>query len=259
MLEVKTHNELNPKLWDKAVEKRTGGATHYYLKEEVKAKLKTIAQAFIGYLEIPNDAVKDIRLLGSSASFNYTKHSDIDLHIVVDFNKVHKDCPVVKGYLLAQKSLFNKEHDITINGLPVELYAESHKDNTISNGIYSIKEDKWIKKPKPLTGITVDDTAVKSKYGELERAITDTTSQEEAEELLNKIKRMRKAGLAENGEFSVENIVFKKLRDNNLIGKLKEQIKSAFDNKLSLKEDRADYNALVRFIVQDTLVDYLTR
>lgn len=259
MLEVKTHKELNPKLWDKAVEKRRNGATHYYLKEEVKAKLRTIAQAFIGYLEIPNDAVKDIRLLGSSANFNYTKHSDIDLHIVVDYNKVHKDCPVVQGYLFAQKSLFNKEHDITIYGIPVELYAESHKDNTVSNGIYSLKENKWIKKPSPLTDVKVDDTAVKSKYGELERAINDTTSQEEAEELLEKIKRMRKAGLAENGEFSVENVVFKKLRDNDLIGKLKSQIKAAFDNKLSLKEGKTEYEALVRYIVQDTLVDYLTR
>ena len=245
-MNIKLNKTLNPKLWDKDI-----------LKEEVLTKLKTIAQAFIGFLEIPNDAVKDIRLLGSSANYNYTKHSDIDLHIVVDYEKVHKTCPVVAGYLFAQKSLFNKEHDITIYGIPVELYAESHKDKTASNGIYSIKENKWISKPsKPK--LDVDDLAIKSKYKELERAINDTNSQEEAQQILDKIYQLRKAGLDEVGEFSVENIVFKKLRDNNLIQKLKGQIKTSFDKKLSLKESIEDESYIIS-LAQKIFAEYLTR
>lgn len=245
-MDIKLNKTLNPKLWDKDI-----------LKEEVLAKLRTIAQAFIGFLEIPNDAVKDIRLLGSSANYNYTKHSDIDLHIVVDYEKVHKTCPVVAGYLYAQKSLFNKEHDITIYGIPVELYAESHKDKTASNGIYSLKENKWISKPsKPK--LDVDDLAVKSKYEELERAINDTNSQEEAQQILDKIYQLRKAGLDEVGEFSVENIVFKKLRDNDLIQKLKGQIKASFDKKLSLKEGIEDESYIIS-LAQEIFAEYLTR
>jgi predicted nucleotidyltransferase len=245
-MDIKLNKTLNPKLWDKDI-----------LKEEVLAKLRTIAQAFIGFLEIPNDAVKDIRLLGSSANYNYTKHSDIDLHIVVDYEKVHKTCPVVAGYLYAQKSLFNKEHDITIYGIPVELYAESHKDKTASNGIYSIKENKWLSKPsKPK--LDVDDLAIKSKYEELERAINDTNSQEEAQQILDKIYQLRKAGLDEVGEFSVENIVFKKLRDNELIQKLKGQIKTSFDKKLSLKESIEDESYIIS-LAQEIFAEYLTR
>ena len=245
-MDIKLNKTLNPKLWDKDI-----------LKEEVLTKLKTIAQAFIGFLEIPNDAVKDIRLLGSSANYNYTKHSDIDLHIVVDYEKVHKTCPVVAGYLFAQKSLFNKEHDITIYGIPVELYAESHKDKTASNGIYSIKENKWISKPsKPK--LDVDDLAIKSKYEELERAINDTNSQEEAQQILDKIYQFRKAGLDKVGEFSVENIVFKKLRDNELIQKLKGQIKNSFDKKMSLKECIEDEAYIIK-LAQEIFAEYLTR
>jgi predicted nucleotidyltransferase len=245
-MDIKLNKTLNPKLWDKDI-----------LKEEVLAKLRTIAQAFIGFLEIPNDAVKDIRLLGSSANYNYTKHSDIDLHIVVDYEKVHKTCPVVAGYLYAQKSLFNKEHDITIYGIPVELYAESHKDKTASNGIYSIKENKWLSKPsKPK--LDVDDLAIKSKYEELERAINDTNSQEEAQQILDKIYQLRKAGLDEVGEFSVENIVFKKLRDNELIQKLKGQIKTSFDKKLSLKESIENESYIIS-LAQEIFAEYLTR
>ena len=57
-----------------------------------------------------------------------------------------------------------------------------------------------------------------------------------AEKLLDKIKRMRKAGLAEGGEFSVENLVFKKLRDNGVIEKLMKIKNDEIDKKLSLGE-----------------------
>lgn len=256
-MDIQLNKGLNPKLWIRLKEKRIGGKVTYALKPEVLAKLKTIAQAFIGYLEIPNDAVKDIRLLGSSANYNYTKYSDIDLHIVVDFDKVHKDCPVVRGYLGAQKSLFNKEHDIKIYDIPVELYAESTKDHTQSNGIFSIQDQKWISMPavpKP----NVDDLAVKSKYEELQQAIRDTKDQDGAQELLEKVYRLRKAGLAKEGEFSVENIVFKKLRDNNLIDKLKEQVRTSLDTELSLKESYEDIaHSFVVYLAQETLLDYL--
>ena len=47
---------------------------------------------------------------------------------------------------------------------------------------------------------------------------------------------MRKAGLAEEGEFSVENLVFKKLRNEGVIGKLMDIRKEDVDKELSLGE-----------------------
>ena len=250
-MNVEIHDTLNPKLWDRYKEKRTGGKVRYELKPEVNQKLDEISQAFIEFLEIPKDAVKDVRLLGSSANYNYTSYSDIDIHIVVDFDKVHKDCPVVQGYLLAQKSLFNKEHDITIYGIPVELYAESTKDKTASNGIYSLKDNKWISEPQKVKPDLENDTAIRAKYNELQTAIIDTNAKAEAQSILDKVYKMRKAGLEKGGEFSVENIVFKKLRDNNLLQKLKDQIRVSFDKELSLTENFSTYfaqKAMVKFI-----------
>ena len=63
---------------------------------------------------------------------------------------------------------------------------------------------------------------------------------------------MRKAGLEKGGEFSVENIVFKKLRNNNLLQKLKDQIKISFDKELSLKESLSSYT------VKNAVLEYLT-
>ena len=77
------------------------------------------------------------------------------------------------------------------------------------------------------------------KDAKIEYITTDSREIKEgdlAEKLLDKIKKMRKAGLAEGGEFSVENLVFKKLRDNGIIERLMKVKKQEYDKKLSLEE-----------------------
>lgn len=218
-------NELNQVIWDKDE-----------LKPEVKDKLKQIANAFIDTMEISKDAVKDIVVTGSLASYNYTEHSDIDLHIIVDLAKVHKDCPIVTDYLLSKKSEFNQKHDIFIYNIPVEVYAEPEGTGTVHNGLYSLNTG-WIDYPKKIKP-TDNDMAVKAKYEEYKTAAEGIKDGELAEILLDKIKKMRKAGLADGGEFSVENLVFKKLRDNGVIERLMKVKKEDYDKKLSLSNEK---------------------
>lgn len=232
---MKFHDELNPKIWDAWREKHIGGKTTYHLKREVKNKLDEIAKAFIEYLDIPEDAIEDIRLVGSSANYNYTDFSDIDVHVIVDYDKVHEDCPLVTGYLWALKTLFNDEHDITIYGIPVELYAEDSKLPGISNGVYSLLKNKWLSIPEKVE-VTVDDSAVARKSEEFEELIDKADTSEKASELLLKIYKMRKAGLQENGEYSTENLAFKNLRNKGLIDKLWDLKKQGIDKELSLNE-----------------------
>lgn len=220
----KFHNDLNPKIWQ-----------NKELKPEVSKKLNEIAQAFIEFLDIPKGAIEDIVITGSSASYNYTPHSDIDLHLLVDFDKVHKDCPIVGDFLISKKSEFNDNHDIFIYGIPVEVYAEAIDNENIHNGLYSLKSKKWIDEPQKLKPVD-NDVAVNAKYKELAGAIKEVADKDEAEKLIDKIKRMRKAGLANEGEFSVENLVFKKLRNEGLIGKLMDIKKEGIDKELSLEE-----------------------
>lgn len=225
---MKFHDKLNTKLWD-----------NFELKEEVKDKLEEITEAFIDYLDIPREAILDVRMTGSSVNYNYTKYSDIDLHLIIDYEKVHEDCPLVDGYLWSKKAIFNNEHDISIYDIPVEVYCEDSKQEAVSNGVYSLLNDEWIKKPEKIEP-TSNDVAVESKFKELKEAIDKTDDSEEAEKLLNKIYEMRKAGLSEEGEFSTENLAFKKLRNTGLIDKLKEIKKEKIDKELSLES----YNSL---------------
>ena len=220
---MKFHDELNQKLFNKEE-----------LKPEVKEKLKEIAEAFIDYLEVNKDAIKDVVITSSSVSYNYTKYSDIDLHLKVDYDLIHEDCPIVEGYLWACKSTFNKDHDITIYGIPVEVYAESIEEDTVHNGLYSLWQDKWIDKPNKIPP-TDNDSAVLSKYNELKEAADRIQDSEVASELIDKIYQMRKAGLQEAGEFSTENLAFKKLRDEGIIERLREMKKQKIDKELSLE------------------------
>lgn len=217
------HNELNPKLWN---------GTN--LKEEVIEKLQEITEAFIEYLDIPSDAILDVRITGSSANYNYTPYSDLDLHLIVDYDKVHEDCPIVEGYLWSMKSAFNKEHDISIYGVPVEVYAEDSNNPAMSNGVYSLLNEEWIKMPEKIPPAD-NDAAVDVKYNELKEAVEKMNDSEEAQELLDKIYKMRKAGLANGGEYSVENLAFKKLRNDGSIDKLKKLKKEKVDKQLSLE------------------------
>ena len=206
---MRFHDELNPKLWQ-----------GFELKEEVKDKLEEITEAFIEYLDIPAESILDVQITGSSANYNYTEHSDLDLHLIVDYEKVHQECPIVEGYLWSMKAAFNKEHDIFIYGVPVEVYAEDSRQSAVSNGVYSLLNDEWIKKPEKIEP-TTNDAAVLAKYNEIKDIVDKLNDSEEAQDILDKVYEMRKAGLAEAGEFSVENLAFKMLRNQGYIDMLK--------------------------------------
>ena len=221
---MKFHDTLNEKIWDLTTED---------LIPEVKEKLEEIAEAFIEFLEIPTDAVLDKVITGSSASYNYNEFSDLDLHIIVDYDKVHEDCPLVNGYLNSLKKQFNDNHDITIHGVPVELYAEQKDQGTVHNGLYSLQTG-WIDKPQKIAP-TDNDAAVEAKYNEIKELVDKCDDSEEATELLDKIYTMRKAGLAEAGEFCTENLAFKKLRNEGCMDKLRQIKKEQIDKQLSLE------------------------
>ena len=81
LFDLSIKEELSQALWDD--EK---------LKPLVRDRLLKIASDFIEYLEVlDEDSIEDIRLTGSLANYNYTSYSDIDLHVIVDFNKLSAD------------------------------------------------------------------------------------------------------------------------------------------------------------------------
>lgn len=223
---VKFNDRLNPNLWDK----------NEQLKPEVKAQLLLIAEDFCESLGIEDLDIKDITLSGSNAAYTYTPNSDIDLHIVVD----QPEDPVYRELFDAKKAQYNDTHDIKIKGADVELYVEAADKPPISQGTYSLLQDKWLQVPRRAKA-DVDDTTTRNKFETvghaIERAIK-SGSREKMDRVANKIRRMRQTGLEQHGEFGPENLAFKMLRTQGVLKQLHDARAEAKSQELSLKERR---------------------
>lgn len=226
---VAYHDTLNPALWDDRK-----------LKPEITKQLKDIAKIFEKFLNLSDIKIIDVVITGSSANFNWTEMSDIDIHLIADFSKLKNDCSgILKKYLMAMKKIWNDTHDIKIYGYEIETYVQDSKELHVATGIYSLTKNKWLIKPqhkKP----KVNDSDVKVKTADLMNSIDcisncqcDSLSQ--IEHIKNKIKRMRRAGLMAGGEFSTENIVFKTLRSNGYLEKLNDAAINAVNQSFSLE------------------------
>lgn len=73
-------NNLHPKFW---VEKND----EYQLSSKVRLRLLDIADDFIDELSVDWVKPKDIIFTGSLANFNWSRYSDVDIHILYDFKK----------------------------------------------------------------------------------------------------------------------------------------------------------------------------
>ena len=211
------------------------------LKEKIENKLIKIAKDFFEDVELDTDII-DIHLTGSMSNYNYNSNSDIDVHVVIDFSDVNEDTELVKKAIDGQRFIWNLRHNITIKGHDVELYIQDNSESHTSAGLYSLLNHKWIKKPTyDPPEVDVEDIDIKynarlsdiNKFEKLsEKDLEPDDAQkyyDAATELKTKIMKARKRGLIGEGEFSIENLVFKKLRSEGDIKRLIEIITSFYD------------------------------
>ena len=207
---VTFHDKLNPKLWNSAK-----------LRPEVKDQLIKIAEDFLTELGVHDLDVKDITISGSNAAYSYTKHSDLDLHILVDMGNLPVD-EVYKELFNAKKTIYNDSHDIKIHTIPVELYVQDSRQPVVSLGEYSVMNDEWVRIPTKRRS-DFDQTATKSKYEKLLSLIEmalKSRKYSKVKHIIDTIKRYRQAGLDKGGEFGPENLAYKMLRSQGYITKL---------------------------------------
>ena len=221
------------------------------LKVEILKKLRKIGKDFFNDLDLePNVKLHDITLTGSISNYNWSKFSDVDLHLRLDFSEVDDDKDFVKNYMLAKKTIWNDKHDITIYDFPVEVYVEDIGDTHIASGLYSVLKHKWLVVPKKKK-LEIDFDDIRSKAEGYVGSI-DTLKElmslgrykkviQMIETIKTKLKRMRQSGLERGGEFSVENLAFKALRRSPFIATISKMKDDAYDKLMTmegvLKED----------------------
>jgi hypothetical protein len=209
------------------------------MDEEVRQQLLLIASDFIEHLGITDLDVQDITISGSNAAYTYTRHSDIDLHILVDMSKF-VDNDIYRELFDAKKTVYNDQHDIYINDYEVELYVQDANQPVISLGEYSVLNDKWIRLPRKRKA-NFDQNATKLKFEKLYKLAEfayKSNNLNKIQNVLKNIKKYRQAGLDLNGEFGPENLAFKALRTNGVIAKLYEKLNELHSKKLSLPENK---------------------
>lgn len=219
---------LNPILWDK----------HNNLKEDVRNKLLEIKDKFILGLQenqIPAIIV-DVRIVGSNANYNYNSNSDIDLHIVVDLDGFEDEQKQMLILIYSYyKSAFNDKYNITIKGTPVELYIEDKNTSAISNGVYSVQNNSWIKEPtyseKPNVNISKSLEYMIRRFEDV-KLLNDPMT---AQTLLDLLYANRQKSLAIEGEYGVDNLIFKEFRNRGFIQEIKDIIKNGESRELSLE------------------------
>jgi cytidyltransferase-like protein len=231
--EYKNQNTLNPVVFN-----------GLEIKPKVKEVLLKIADEFWNSLELDID-YDDVLLLGSSANYNWTPYSDVDLHILVDFDEF-EDPKIAKKYFDSAKSRFNDAHNLKIKNNDIEVYVQNSKEPNASVGVYSLLNDKWLQKPQygkmeiPDKEIENKAKPFKSKIDKILRTkptpnnydfLTDSIKG-----LQDKLKKFRQIGLETGGEYSIENLAFKNLRNTGYIEKLLNYKTEIMDKVLSIKE-----------------------
>lgn len=225
---------LNPKIWD--------GET---MKKDVRKTLLKIADDYFEGLELEGVDIEDVTMTGSLANYNWSKYSDVDLHILVDYNDIPVDESLVLDFLKSKSSAWNEAHDIKIYGFDVEIYVQDISEKHTSTGVYSVLNNQWNLKPEK-QDVKIEKGMVKHKANVIMDRVEDLYSDlhddrdyetivKKAEKLQDKIKKMRQCGLDSVGEFSVENMAFKALRRNGTLERLSDIKTLAYDKSLTLE------------------------
>lgn len=219
------HDTLNPIIFD----------SDGKMLPDVREALLKSADSFIEDLKpsITKGMIKDICLTGSNANFNYTVGSDCDLHIMIDYpSEMYED------YSLAKKTVWNKQHNVSIHGFPVEVYPQDTTEKFVKGaGWYSVSKDEWLQKPEHLNSVDFDNPeilSIASKYAKqieflIKYHVTDMQVLHHLGEVVWGLRDQ-----AKTGEFGINNLAFKELRNAGLLEKFNNYLSEIQDKALSL-------------------------
>lgn len=234
----KVKDKLNPKLW-----------VNNRLKSDVRIQILDIVKSFLK--EIKVDWVKplDVVFTGSLANYNWSKYSDIDIHVIIDFNKVWSKKEVVQDYFNSKKELWKSEHEeLNIFGYPIEIHIEDSNEGSSSSGVYSILTNKWIVEPKSFQKGISNIPYIKERCAkvitfvdEMDKTASKSDDKDELLTIHNKLKKlfsvlsgMRIESLSTEGEMGTYNIIWKVLRRTGRLDKMWDVINLCFDKVNSI-------------------------
>ena len=237
-------NELNKDFFDKEGN----------LKPYIRMHLLDIADDFIDELEMKWVKPKDIVITGSLANYNWSKYSDVDIHIIYNFKSIYKNVEFVKDYFDSKRNLWNKAHEeLSINGYPVEISVEDTNSPAQSTGVYSLEKNKWVKEPQDMSDAELNKDYIKSFCAKNMTKLDDLFDRIDKEndkvklqrlgdklvKLYDRLHDMRKEGLATKAkEMSTGNIIWKVIKHAGYADKIWKYKDKVYDEVNTLNEGK---------------------
>lgn len=219
---VTIQDELNPVLW-----------SNNKLRPDIKEKIMELVTEFNSTLDIPL-TILDINIVGSNASYNYTDKSDVDVHIVTNFEEYGYPKEFIEAAMNSFKTNFNNKYDVNYGGYNVEIYVEDVRSSPNSNGIYSVVRDEWIKEPTKLQPIDIDLEPEYSLFVDRINQILYDGTEEDIVRVIDDLYLLRRNSLVLDGEFGKGNLIFKTIRNDGLLDDLKERRVELASKELSI-------------------------
>lgn len=221
------HTTLNPLLWNKEV-----------LRPAIRRKLLSFGKAYAQYNNVSGNLIQDIIIVGGSAGYNYTKFSDIDVHVLIDRNQLGSR-KLVDDMLKDKKKLWGLEHNIKVAGFPLEGYIQDiSEEPPKSQGVYSLVKNEWIQRPELPPVFDSKSVGYQNKvqyYIDAIHHLIDTNAPiSRFIKMKKRLAHLRSSGLVKGGEFAAENFAFKELRNLGLLDAMNAYMMKKFDKKLSL-------------------------
>ena len=232
-IDIEYHKNLNSQFW-----------LNNHLKSNIRKKLLALSKFYFNQLDLGVE-LKDVIFTGSLANYNYTKLSDIDLHLIIDYSKLTDDAEFAKQFFGDKRALWADSNEIKINGYPVEIYVqdESELGGKGMGATYSLLNNKWIKKPK-YNLPDVDKHLVTQKVNKYLDILNKISMMQNSIKKLNayskvfeKIRDKRRKSTKEEGEFSVDNLVFKVLRNKKIFDIVRDNKKEIVNNIFSINSN----------------------
>jgi predicted nucleotidyltransferase len=229
MAKFRIYNEdLCPDLWDSAQR----------LDPKIRLNLLQLARDFYEKTKFSAPII-DVYLMGSMSNYNWTANSDVDVHIIINYQHLKMPIETAEKSVKIASTQWNFEHNVFIKGHKVEMNIQNSTEKKLYvMGIYSLMRDQWVRKPFKIPP-HINRDILKFQYKVMKDYILNAIASKNQEKMMAVKKYLdayRQYGLDTNGELSYENIIFKILRSRGIIKQLKDSIIAVYDQKMSVNE-----------------------
>jgi len=122
---------LCPELWEQ----------YEHLDPRIRLTLLKIAYDFYEKTNFPAKVI-DFYLMGSAANYNWSPESDIDVHVMIDYNQLQMPIETATKAVKTAGAQWNQEHNILIKGHKVELNIQNVLETKpYVTGVYSLVKE----------------------------------------------------------------------------------------------------------------------